>query len=74
MSRKICGWKSPVTSYPPGAFEVCEWETQGGDGIVVEAVGKWESRVVGGISKPAGQAGGFSTAGRITAVRRIAAS
>jgi hypothetical protein len=28
-------WNSPVTSYPAGEFEVCEWEMQEGDGVAV---------------------------------------
>jgi hypothetical protein len=67
-------WKSLLTSYPPGRFEVCEWETQRGDAVVVAAVGKWESRVVGGIPKPAGCAGAFSTAVWRDAPNRIVAS
>ena len=76
-------WKSLVTSYPPCEVKVCESETSRGDGLAVGpegeiiaaavAVGKWESRDVGGISKRSGKPGfgfprsGFSTAGAVAA-------
>jgi hypothetical protein len=60
-------WKSPVTSYPPAAPEVCEFEATTGAGgiaawegemiVAVVVVGKWESRGVGGISKLGGKVG-----------------
>jgi hypothetical protein len=70
-------WKSLRTSYPLGSIEMLEPEAARGDGfgvgpegemiVAAVVVGKWESRVVGGIPKLGGKvvgtfpASGFST-------------
>src|SRR5579864_8626621 len=81
-------WKSLRTSYPPGGVEVFERETVEGDGfvlgteegkmiVVAEAVGKWESRWVCGISKRSGKPvfgfprSGFPTAFSPAASRQL---
>ncbi len=79
-------WKSLVTWYPPRKGKMREREAAKGDGVVVEwdpkmiaavAVGKWESRGLGGISKRGGKLGlgfpprGFSTAASFGAALKM---
>src|SRR5579862_6550841 len=76
-------WKSLVTSYPPGWIEMFESEAARGDGFAVGpegkmiaavAVGKWESRGFGGISKRSGKPVlGFPRSGFSTAVSAASA-
>jgi hypothetical protein len=76
-------WKSLVTSYPPGWIEMFEPEAARGDGfadgpegkmIAAVAVGKWESRGFGGISKRSGKPVlGFPRSGFSTAVSAASA-
>ena len=86
LSRIIHIWKSLVTWYPPRKGKMRERKAAKGDGVVVEwdpemiaaaAVGKWESRGLGGISKRGGKLGlgfpprGFSTAASFGAALKM---